>query len=122
PQRRHGPGGRPRPRPRPGPAPRRARRARAGRPPPPGRPGGPRRRHPPRPPPRPGQVHPRDPGRSSPLTDGPPAPEAVRVAAEALQPRLKERPVVALVLGSGLGGLADEGEDAPRGPAAQLAR
>ena len=47
-------------------------------------------------------------------------PEAVRVAAAALEPRLAERPVVALVLGSGLGDLADEVEDATWVPAAEL--
>ena len=51
---------------------------------------------------------------------GPSVPEAVRVAAGALEPRLAERPVVALVLGSGLGGLADEVEGATRIPAAEL--
>ena len=38
----------------------------------------------------------------------PAVPEAVAVAAAALEPRLAERPAVALVLGSGLGGLAEE--------------
>jgi purine-nucleoside phosphorylase len=47
-------------------------------------------------------------------------PEAVRAAAAALEPRLAERPAVALVLGSGLGGLADEVEGATRIPAAEL--
>ena len=37
-----------------------------------------------------------------------------------LEPRLPERPVVALVLGSGLGRLADEVEDAVRVPAAEV--
>ena len=50
----------------------------------------------------------------------PPVPEAVRTAAAALQPRLPEQPVVALVLGSGLGGLADEVENATRVPAAEV--
>ena len=50
----------------------------------------------------------------------PAVPEAVRAAAAVLQPRLAERPAVALVLGSGLGGLADEVEDATRIPAAEL--
>ena len=50
----------------------------------------------------------------------PAVPEAVRVAAAALEPRLAERPAVALVLGSGLGGLADEVEDATWVPAADL--
>jgi len=44
----------------------------------------------------------------------------VRAAAEALAGRLRERPVVALVLGSGLGGLAEEVEDAVRVAAAEL--
>jgi purine-nucleoside phosphorylase len=48
----------------------------------------------------------------------PAVPEAVRAAAAALEPRLPERPAVALVLGSGLGGLADEVEGATRVPAA----
>jgi purine-nucleoside phosphorylase len=48
------------------------------------------------------------------------APEAVREAAAVLEPRLAERPVVALVLGSGLGGLADEVEAATRVPAAEV--
>ena len=47
-------------------------------------------------------------------------PEGVRRAAAALEPRLTERPVVALVLGSGLGGLADEVEEAVRVPAAEV--
>ena len=50
----------------------------------------------------------------------PAVPEAVRVAAAALEPRLAGRPVVALVLGSGLGGLADEVEGATRIAAAEL--
>jgi purine-nucleoside phosphorylase len=50
----------------------------------------------------------------------PSVPEAVREAAAALEPRLAERPLVALVLGSGLGGLADEVEEATRIPAAEL--
>jgi purine-nucleoside phosphorylase len=50
----------------------------------------------------------------------PAVPEAVGTAAAALEPRLAERPVVALVLGSGLGGLADEVEDATRVPAAEI--
>jgi purine-nucleoside phosphorylase len=50
----------------------------------------------------------------------PPVPEPVRVAAAALRPRLPERPVVALVLGSGLGGLADEVEGATRVAAAEV--
>ena len=54
------------------------------------------------------------------MTDATPVPEAVRAAAAALEPRLKEPPLVALVLGSGLGGLADEVEDATRVPAAEL--
>jgi purine-nucleoside phosphorylase len=41
-----------------------------------------------------------------------PPPEAVLAAAEALRPRLPETPAVALVLGSGLGDLAREVEDA----------
>ena len=57
---------------------------------------------------------------AAPVVHSPPVPEAVRVAAEALEPRLAERPVVALVLGSGLGGLADEVEEATRIPAAEL--
>jgi purine-nucleoside phosphorylase len=47
-------------------------------------------------------------------------PAAVRAAAAALAPRLPEQPLVALVLGSGLGGLADEVEGAVRIPAAEL--
>ena len=47
-------------------------------------------------------------------------PAAVRAAAAALAPRLPQRPVVALVLGSGLGGLADDVEDGVRIPAAEL--
>jgi purine-nucleoside phosphorylase len=47
-------------------------------------------------------------------------PEAVRRAAAALAPRLPERPAVALVLGSGLGGLADEVDRAVRVPAAEV--
>jgi purine-nucleoside phosphorylase len=47
-------------------------------------------------------------------------PAAVRAAAAALAPRLPEQPVVALVLGSGLGGLAEEVEGAVRIPAAEL--
>jgi purine-nucleoside phosphorylase len=50
----------------------------------------------------------------------PETPAAVRAAAAALAPRLPERPLVALVLGSGLGGLADEVEGAVRIPAAEL--
>jgi purine-nucleoside phosphorylase len=50
----------------------------------------------------------------------PAVPEGVRAAAAALEPRLAERPVVALVLGSGLGGLADEVEGATRVPAAEV--
>src|ERR671914_87006 len=50
----------------------------------------------------------------------PAVPEDVRKAAAALEPRLAERPVVALVLGSGLGGLADEVENAVRVPAAEV--
>jgi purine-nucleoside phosphorylase len=50
----------------------------------------------------------------------PAVPEGVRVAAAALEPRLAERPVVALVLGSGLGGLAEEVEGATRIPAEDL--
>ena len=45
---------------------------------------------------------------------------AVAAAAEALAPRLPERPAVALVLGSGLGGLADEVEGAVRVPTAEV--
>ena len=48
------------------------------------------------------------------------APEAVAEAAAALSPRLPERPAVALVLGSGLGGLADEVDGAVAMPAAEL--
>ena len=55
---------------------------------------------------------------AAPVVHSLPVPEAVRVAAEVLEPRLAERPVVALVLGSGLGGLADEVEDATWVPAA----
>src|SRR4029450_7138124 len=50
----------------------------------------------------------------------PAVPEPVRAAAAAPGPRLAERPVVALVLGSGLGGLADEVEDATWVPAAEV--
>ena len=46
--------------------------------------------------------------------------DAVAAAAEVLAARLRERPAVALVLGSGLGGLADEVEGAVRIPAAEL--
>jgi purine-nucleoside phosphorylase len=48
------------------------------------------------------------------------APPAVRAAAAVLAPRLPEQPLVALVLGSGLGDLADEVEGAVRIPAAEL--
>jgi purine-nucleoside phosphorylase len=48
------------------------------------------------------------------------APEAVAAAAAALSPRLPERPAVALVLGSGLGGLADEVAGALAVPAAEV--
>jgi purine-nucleoside phosphorylase len=48
------------------------------------------------------------------------APEAVAAAAEALRPRLPERPAVALVLGSGLGGLAEEVDGAVAVPAAEV--
>jgi purine-nucleoside phosphorylase len=47
-------------------------------------------------------------------------PAAVREAAAALGPRLPEPPAVALVLGSGLGGLADEVEGAVRVAAAEV--
>jgi purine-nucleoside phosphorylase len=47
-------------------------------------------------------------------------PAAVRRAAEALEPRLPERPAVALVLGSGLGGLVDEVADAVTVPAGEV--
>src|SRR5918999_1724568 len=50
----------------------------------------------------------------------PAVPEGVRKAAAALEPRLAERPVVALVLGSGLGGLADEVENAVGMPAPKV--
>ena len=52
---------------------------------------------------------------TEPVTDGVvqlPGSEAVVVAARAIRPRLVERPAVAVVLGSGLGGLAGEVEDA----------
>jgi purine-nucleoside phosphorylase len=47
-------------------------------------------------------------------------PAAVATAAAALTPRLPERPAVALVLGSGLGGLADEVAGAVVVPAAEV--
>lgn len=47
-------------------------------------------------------------------------PERLATAAAALAPRLPERPLVALVLGSGLGGLADRVEAAVRIPAAAV--
>jgi purine-nucleoside phosphorylase len=50
----------------------------------------------------------------------PAAPPAVAAAALALAPRLHERPAVALVLGSGLGALADEVDGAVRVPAADV--
>jgi purine-nucleoside phosphorylase len=49
-----------------------------------------------------------------------PVPEAVAAAAAALAPRLPRRPAVALVLGSGLGALAKEVEDAVVVPAAEV--
>jgi purine-nucleoside phosphorylase len=49
-----------------------------------------------------------------------PVPEAVAAAAAALAPRLPQRPAVALVLGSGLGALAEEVEDAVVVPAAEV--
>jgi purine-nucleoside phosphorylase len=51
---------------------------------------------------------------------GLPGAQAVAAAGRALRPRLKERPVVAVVLGSGLGGLADEVDDAVRVEAAEV--
>jgi purine-nucleoside phosphorylase len=47
-------------------------------------------------------------------------PEAVAAAAASLAPRLPGRPAVALVLGSGLGGLADEVEGAVVVPAGEV--
>jgi purine-nucleoside phosphorylase len=47
-------------------------------------------------------------------------PERLAGAAAALAPRLPEQPLVALVLGSGLGGLADQVEGAARIPAAEV--
>ncbi|HEX9342588.1 MAG TPA: purine-nucleoside phosphorylase [Actinomycetota bacterium] len=47
-------------------------------------------------------------------------PERLTAAAAAVTPRLPERPLVALVLGSGLGGLADQVEGAVRIPAAEV--
>ena len=47
-------------------------------------------------------------------------PASVLAAAEALQARLAEVPAVALVLGSGLGALADEVEDVVRVPATEV--
>ncbi|HYY78186.1 MAG TPA: purine-nucleoside phosphorylase [Actinomycetes bacterium] len=52
--------------------------------------------------------------------NGVPVPAAVEAAAAALAPRLPERPAVALVLGSGLGALAEEVEGAVRVPAAEV--
>lgn len=49
-----------------------------------------------------------------------PGDEAVAGAARAIRPQLDERPAVAVVLGSGLGGLADEVEDAVRVDAAEV--
>src|SRR6266545_2542151 len=49
-----------------------------------------------------------------------PGAETVVVAARVIRPRLIERPAVAIVLGSGLGGLAREVEDAVRGHAGEL--
>jgi len=49
-----------------------------------------------------------------------PIPERLEAAAAAVAPRLPERPLVALVLGSGLGGLADQVEGAARIPAAEV--
>jgi len=49
-----------------------------------------------------------------------PVPEAVGAAAAALAPRLPQRPAVALVLGSGLGALAEEVEGAEVVPAADV--
>ncbi len=49
-----------------------------------------------------------------------PLPEAVAAAAAALASRLPQRPAVALVLGSGLGALAEEVEDAVVVPAAEV--
>jgi purine-nucleoside phosphorylase len=49
-----------------------------------------------------------------------PGAEAVDAAAGALLPRLKERPAVAVVLGSGLGGLAGEVADPVRVEAAEI--
>jgi purine-nucleoside phosphorylase len=49
-----------------------------------------------------------------------PGSETVVVAARAIRPRLVERPAVAVVLGSGLGGLAREVEDAVRVEAAEV--
>jgi purine-nucleoside phosphorylase len=52
--------------------------------------------------------------------DGVAYPLEVQRAAEALAPRLPERPVVALVLGSGLGGLVEELDGAVTVPAAEV--
>ncbi|HEX6678563.1 MAG TPA: purine-nucleoside phosphorylase [Actinomycetes bacterium] len=49
-----------------------------------------------------------------------PVPDAVGAAAAALAPRLPQRPVVALVLGSGVGALAEEVEDAVVVPAGEV--
>src|SRR6266545_4644469 len=49
-----------------------------------------------------------------------PGAETVVVAARVIRPRLIERPAVAIVLGSGLGGLAREVEDAVRVDAAEV--
>lgn len=57
------------------------------------------------------------------MTDGSvqlPGSEAVSAAARAIRPRLAERPAVAVVLGSGLGGLAGEVEGAVRVDAAEV--
>jgi len=60
---------------------------------------------------------------AEPVADGVvqlPGAETVVVAAGAIRPRLIERPAVAIVLGSGLGGLAREVEDAVRVDAAEV--
>src|SRR5919199_163805 len=49
-----------------------------------------------------------------------PGSETVATAAGAIRPRLVERPAVAVVLGSGLGGLAQEIEDPVRVAAAEV--
>jgi purine-nucleoside phosphorylase len=60
---------------------------------------------------------------AEPVTDGSiqlPGSQAVSAAARAISPRLAERPAVAVVLGSGLGGLAGEVEGAVRVDAVEV--